>query len=119
MSSPALTELPVTHGARDVTLPDVLFEGSPDDLLVTIDVAAAALPLLADYLPDSSATRAPSPDLETPVAAGFVRTTVRVSHYHGLKRLIAGMPGVATVVAPAEARAAVYDWASAGVARYR
>jgi proteasome accessory factor C len=120
MSSPALTELPVTHGARDVTLPDVLFEGSPDDLLVTIDVAAAALPLLADYLPDSTATGAATgPELETPVASGFVRTTVRVSHYHGLKRLMAGMPGVATVVAPAEARAAVHDWATAGVARYR
>ena len=50
---------------------------------------------------------------------GRVRTTVRVSHYHGLKRLIASMPGVATVVGPPEARAAVAAWAAAGAARYR
>jgi proteasome accessory factor C len=48
-----------------------------------------------------------------------LRTTVRVSHYHGLKRLIASMPGVATVVAPEEARAIVAEWAAAGAARYR
>ena len=50
---------------------------------------------------------------------GRVRTTVRVSHYHGLKRLIASMPGVATVVGPPEARAVVAAWAAAGAARYR
>jgi proteasome accessory factor C len=120
MSSPALTELAATHGARDITLPDVLFEGSPGDLFVTIDVASAALPLLADYLPDTAGSRAATgPEIATPVASGFVRTTVRVSHYHGLKRLIASLPGVATVIAPAEARAAVLHWASAGVARYQ
>ena len=53
------------------------------------------------------------------IVDGRVRTTVRVSHYHGLKRLIASMPGVATVVAPPEARAVVADWAAAGAARYR
>ena len=45
-------------------------------------------------------------------------TTVRVSHVHGLKRLIASMPGVAVVVSPKEARAAVADWARAGAERY-
>jgi proteasome accessory factor C len=47
-----------------------------------------------------------------------VRTTVRVSHYHGLKRLMAGMPGVAVVVEPPEARRVVAEWAAAGAARY-
>jgi proteasome accessory factor C len=109
MSAPAITDAPITHGARDVTLPETLFEGSADDLLVTIDVAASAAPLLADYIPDGTA--------RTEVD-GRVRTTVRVSHYHGLKRLIASMPGVATVVEPAEARAVVAAWAAAGAARY-
>ncbi len=112
MSSPAITDQPVTHGARDVTLPDVLFEGSPDDLLVTIDVSASALPLVADYLPEGATATSPAG------SDGVVRTTVRVSHYHGLKRLIASMPGVATVVAPPEARAAVAEWARAGAERY-
>jgi proteasome accessory factor C len=41
-----------------------------------------------------------------------------VSHYHGLKRLVAGMPGLVTVLEPAEARRVVADWAAAGAARY-
>jgi len=110
MSNPSMTELPITHGARDVALPDTLFEGSVDDLNVTIDVAASAAPLLADYIPDNA---------ETVEKDGRIRTTVRVSHYHGLKRLIASMPGVATVIEPAEARAVVAEWAAAGAARYQ
>jgi proteasome accessory factor C len=47
-----------------------------------------------------------------------VRTTIHVPHFHGLKRLIAGLPGIVTVVAPDAARAAVFDWAAAGAARY-
>jgi proteasome accessory factor C len=109
ISNPTITTEPITHGARDVTLPDVLFEGSADDLLVTLDVSAAAAPLLADYIPDGTTSAEKD---------GIVRTTVRVSHYHGLKRLIASMPGVATVVDPPEARAVVAEWAAAGAARY-
>lgn len=110
ISNPSITTEPITHGTDDVTLPDTLFEGSADDLLVTIDVAPSAMPLLADYIPDSAATAEHD---------GVVRTTVRVSHYHGLKRLIASMPGVATVISPPEAREVVADWAASGAARYR
>ena len=109
MSAPTITEQPITHGARDVVLPDTLFEGSPDDLIVTIDVTESAAPLLADYIPDGATKK---------VTDGVVRTTVRVSHYHGLKRLIASMPGAATVVDPPEARAVVARWAAAGAERY-
>jgi proteasome accessory factor C len=109
ISNPVVTSDPITHGARDVTLPDSLFEGSPDDLVVTIDVEATAAPLLADYIPEGTPTSEVN---------GRVRTTIRVSHFHGLKRLIASMPGVATVVSPPEARAAVAEWAAAGAARY-
>lgn len=101
ISNPTITTEPITHGARDVTLSDTLFEGSPDDVLVTIDVAESAAPLLADYLSITSGG-----------------TTMRVSHYHGLKRLIASMSGVAVVTAPPEARAVIAEWARAGAARY-
>ncbi|CAN5209675.1 WYL domain-containing protein [soil metagenome] len=104
-----VTDVPISHGAGDVTLPDTLFEGSADDLVVTIDVASSAASLIADYIPDN-ATRT---EVE-----GRVRTTVRVSHYHGLKRLIGSMPGVAMVVAPEEARTVIAEWAAAGAARY-
>lgn len=110
ISTPTVTAEKISLGASDVALPDTLFDPSADDLIVTIDIAASALPLLADYLPEGAAAG----DGE-----GRVRTTVRVSHYHGLKRLIASMPGVATVIAPEEARRAVAEWAEAGVARYR
>ena len=109
ISELVITDEPISHNAADVTLPETLFEGSADDLVVTIDVSASAEALLADYIPDGA--------VRTEVD-GRVRTAVRVSHYHGLKRLIASMPGVATVVEPAVARQIVADWASAGAARY-
>ena len=109
ISNPRVSEQPTSHSAADVALPDKLFEASADDLVVTVDVTNSAAALLADYIPDGAARE----QLE-----GRVRTTVRVSHYHGLKRLIASMPGVATVVEPPEARRVVAEWAAAGAARY-
>jgi proteasome accessory factor C len=109
ISDPVVTSKPISHAPKDVTLPETLFEGSADDLVVTIDIAKSAESLLADYIPDGA--RRTEKD-------GRVRTTIRVSHYHGLKRLIASMPGVATVVSPPEARTVVAEWAAAGAARY-
>jgi proteasome accessory factor C len=110
ISDPVITTEPITFRAQDVTLPETLFEGSPEDLLVTIDVVPSAAPLLADYIPAGAVTTE---------VDGLLRTTIRVSHYHGLKRLLASMSGMATVVEPAEARAAVAEWAAAGAGRYR
>jgi len=110
ISDPVVTSEPISHAAADVALPDSLFELSDDDLVVTIDVASAAEPLLGDYVPDGA---------QRVEKDGRVRTTVRVSHYHGLKRLIGSMPGVATVVDPPEARDAIAAWAAAGAARYK
>lgn len=109
ISGLVVTDVPISHAAADVTLPETLFEGSADDLVVTIDVATSAEALLADYVPDGA--------VRTEVD-GRVRTSIRVSHYHGLKRLIASMPGVATVVDPPAARAIVSQWASAAAERY-
>jgi len=109
ISNPRVSDEPISHSAADVALPDTLFESSADDLVVTVDVTNSAAALLADYIPDGAVRE----QLE-----GRVRTTVRVSHYHGLKRLMASMPGVATVVEPAEARRVVAEWAAAGAARY-
>jgi proteasome accessory factor C len=106
---PTVTTKPISFHARDVHLPETLFEGSADDLIVTIDVAPAAVQLIADYIPDGATTAEVN---------GLQRTTVRVSHYHGLKRLVASLPGVVTVIAPEEARLVVAEWAAAGAARY-
>lgn len=107
MTALVTSELPVDdHSDREV--PEALFHGSVDDLDVVVDVAAETLPLLADYLADAS----------TEPAGDRLRVTLRLAHYHGLKRLIAGLPGLVTVVAPPEARAAVAEWAAAGLAGY-
>lgn len=109
ISGAQVIDTAVEHRESDVRLPE-LFEAAPEDLEVVIDVAPAAVPLLADYIPDGARSEQ---------NGDRIRTAVRVSHYHGLKRLIASMPGVVTVVAPAEARAAVAAWAGEAVARYR
>lgn len=109
ISNPRIIDEPISHEPSDVTLPETLFEGSDDDLAVTIEVDSAALPLLADYAPET---------ISTDDAAGRMTVSLRVSHYHGLKRLVASMPGAVTVVAPSEARAVVREWASAGAQRY-
>ncbi|BDZ53120.1 helix-turn-helix transcriptional regulator [Agromyces marinus] len=94
------------HSGR--TIPETLFQASPDDLEVVVDVAPESLPLLADYLADSTATE----------VGGRLRVTLRLAHVHGLKRLVAGLPGLVTVIAPDIAREAVAAWATAGLAAY-
>ena len=109
VSALAVTARPIEHQSGDVPLPDELFEGSADDLIVTVDVTPAALSLIADYIPDDAGRIA---------VRDLVRTSVRVSHHHALMRLVAGLPGMVTVVEPPEARRAVAEWAAAGAARY-
>jgi len=110
ISDPVLTELPIEHRLGEVRLPETLFEPSDEELEVEVELAPSAVPLLADYLPALPAAAEGS---------ARVRTTVRVSHYGGLKRLVGAHPGILEVLAPPDARAAVHDWATAGLERYR
>jgi proteasome accessory factor C len=119
MSGLRATAEPADDHTSDVVLPETLFEASVDDLSVTLELPASALRLIADYLPQrvppGSATNAAS----APAAAdGRVRVTVRVAHFHGLKRLVTSLAGVVTVVEPHEARRVVAEWAAAGAAPY-
>ena len=109
MSDFTSTTDPITNRPTDVTLPETLFESTPEDLLVEIELPSSALPLILDYIPDGA---------EQSEDGGMLRTTVRVAHYHGLKRLIAGMSGVAVVTAPEEARQVIAHWAQSALARY-
>lgn len=99
----------ISYRPVDVALPDTLFETSGDDLSVVIEIPATALTLIADYIPEG--VRLTETD-------GRVRTTLRVAHYHGLKRLVSGLSGVLTVLEPTAARRAVARWAAEGAARY-
>jgi proteasome accessory factor C len=109
MSELHATDAPADAHDDGSLLPDTLFQASTEDLSVTIELPGSALGLLADY--------GPVP-VGPPPADGLSRASVRVSHYHGLKRLVAGLAGVVTVVEPDAARRTVADWAAAGAARY-
>ncbi|GAA4375340.1 helix-turn-helix transcriptional regulator [Agromyces bauzanensis] len=108
MSDLVLTDEPVGDHSQHA-VPDTLFQRSDSDLDVVVDVSPSTLSLLADYLADSRARE----------VGGRLRVTLRLAHVHGLKRLVAGLPGLVTVVSPPEARAAVAEWAEAGLAGYR
>jgi len=111
MSELVVTDEDSSTVASEVQLPDVLFENSPDNLTVRIELPESALQLLGEYLPDGTRTTPGS-------RADLVVATVRVAHFHGLKRLIAGLGGVAAVLDPPEARAAVAEWAARGLEQY-
>ena len=103
------TAEPITYRPGDVKLPETLFTGTDEDQLVTVEVSASAIRLIEDYIPEGAPREA---------RGGVIRTSVRVAHFHGLKRLVAGLSGVLTVLDPPEARQIVAGWARAGVERY-
>jgi proteasome accessory factor C len=108
MSGLRATTVPTAPRSDEAVLPDALFEGSASDLDVVVELPSSAVKLLADYAPQGAGG----------TENDRVRRTIRVAHYHGLKRLVAGLSGVVTVVSPPEARAVVRDWAAAGAAQY-
>jgi proteasome accessory factor C len=110
MTATRATADAIAHETAGLKLPDALFEASADDLEVTVELPVDALGLLADYRPTGS---------EPGSREGLVRTTLRVAHHHGLKRLITGLGGVAVVISPPEARRRIAQWAAAGAATYQ
>ncbi|WP_241978277.1 YafY family protein [Cryobacterium sp. Hz9] len=109
MSDPRVSAVPLSAHPVDLLLPDTLFQASADDVDVRLELATAALPLLADYRPERS---------ELVDSGARTRTTLRVAHDHALKRLVTSLAGIVTVLEPAESRRAVLDWAEAGLAQY-
>lgn len=97
---------------QEVEIPDRIFSPSPSDQPVVLEVAEAALPVLDDYLDRRSRIT------QLDDRPGWLRVQLRIAHVSGLKRLVTGTPGLLKVVEPAEARAAVAEWAGAGAAQY-
>jgi proteasome accessory factor C len=108
ISAAAVSDRPISFRASDVLLPDSLFEGSPDDVVVTIEIDTAASSLLADYAPD---------EVED-IGDGRTRLRLRVQQFGSLARLVVGLPGRPLVLEPAAARAAVREWAERAWERY-
>ncbi|GAA4154717.1 hypothetical protein GCM10022286_02640 [Gryllotalpicola daejeonensis] len=111
MEGVTATDVPAEHTPDEIALSETLFDPSADDLVVEIRLATSAIPGFAEYLSDDSKL--------VPDGPGFVRTSIRVAHFHSLKRVVGTMAGLLTVVGPPEARQAVADWAAAGADRYR
>jgi proteasome accessory factor C len=109
MSELSPTTVPTATHPQDVPLPDSLFQGSPQDISVTVQITNSAVPLLADYIPA---------DAPLTAIGDRQQTTIRVSHLHGLKRRVSEHPGVITVIEPTDAREIVAEWAAAGLAQY-
>jgi proteasome accessory factor C len=97
-----VTDLAIEHRPADVPLSDSLFDTSGQHTSVVLEFRPEALSLLGEFVPEGTrVTR----------AGELSRASVRVAHFHGLTRLVAGLAGVARVVDPAEARHAVRQWA--------
>lgn len=114
ISDPTVTTEPIITRVADIALADTLFEGSPEDIAVTLDIAAAAAPLLVDYLPEA----AMADPATNAAASGTQRIVLRVPHFHALKRLVGGLPGLVSVIEPPDARLVAQRWAEAGIERY-
>lgn len=110
MDSVAVSDRPSLGDGADIRLPDSLFQGTPDDMTVVLCATPSALPLLGDFVPDGSR---PSKSTD-----GMVRVSVRVGHFHALKRAVCGLPALVTVESPDDAREAVAAWAEQGLSQY-
>lgn len=109
IATATVTDDTITFHPEDVPLPEALFEGSPEDIAVDLEIAPSALPLVADYLNDAVTQQ---------LSDGTVKVTIGVSNLNVITRLAAGLPGLMTVVAPREARELVEKWAATAASRY-
>lgn len=102
----------IAHGDHGSLIDDIspdLFEPSPEDISVTVQCNADALPLIADYLPRGFRLEQTSEQ---------VVVDIPFAHYGSLTKFVARHPGVVEVLAPRSARAAVADFAGDALAQY-
>ncbi|SFN58066.1 helix-turn-helix transcriptional regulator [Mycetocola miduiensis] len=109
MSTLTTTDEPISRHAAEVPMSESLFESSETDLEVVVELPDDAIAMIADYLTTDAPVRGRN---------GRSRVTLHVAHDHGLKRLIAGLSGVVTVISPDTAKTRVADWAQAALDRY-
>ncbi|WP_044443300.1 helix-turn-helix transcriptional regulator [Agreia bicolorata] len=104
-----VTDLAIDHRPADVPLSDSLFDTSGEHTSVVLEFRPEALSLLGEFVPEGTrVTR----------SGDMSRASVRVAHFNGLTRLVAGLAGVARVVDPPEARQAARRWALDALAAY-
>ncbi|MFZ4895208.1 helix-turn-helix transcriptional regulator [Plantibacter sp. Mn2098] len=107
MTDLQVSELAVAPHDSSLVVPEALFEPSDSDLSVTVRLHSSVVPLIDDYV--AAITRTDD---------ATVTATLRVAHYHGLKRLVTSHPGLIEVLGPDEARRFVAAWAASALNRY-
>ncbi len=105
VSDLVLTDIPIEHGEAPAT---TFFEADRGEIVARLRFPARLLGLLGDYLGHA--------DMDE--AGGVVTASVRIADERSLRRLAARFGGEVEVLEPATARAAVADWAQAGLAQY-
>ena len=108
MSELTATEERASSKLGDEALPDALFDEQDTDIAVTLELAESALPLISAYVPDVIAA----------VSTAKLHVRVRFATLAQLERLVASLPGVITVVEPAEAVRRVGRFAQEALDRY-
>ncbi|MBX3067982.1 MAG: WYL domain-containing protein [Cryobacterium sp.] len=109
ISNVTITDSPLEHHSSEVTMPESLFEGSADDIEIKIELPISATGLIAEYL---------TSDVVPVGDTGLGQVGLRVSHLHGLKRLVCSRPGLIKVLSPQEAVEMVHEWASEAIGQY-
>lgn len=102
----------IKHEGRRSLLDDIspdLFEPSPEDITVTLEVHPATLALIADYLPRG---------YQPPQGESSVHVDIPFAHYGSVTRLVASHPGLIRVIQPASAKEAVAGFAKTALAAY-
>ncbi|WP_267419212.1 MULTISPECIES: helix-turn-helix transcriptional regulator [unclassified Curtobacterium] len=107
MTNARVDDRPAERSIEDVVIPDTLFQQSSNDVIVTLELDASSLPLVADFLADTA---------DAPDDGGRVRIRLAASAgFDGVVRLVAGLPGRAVVIDPPAARDAVRDFAASAL----
>ena len=104
-----VTTTPQAEHPSELALSDTLFSPAGDEHEVVVELPTAALPLLGDFLVDAEVVE---------LDGARARATLRVAHFHAVKRLAARMPGALRVVEPREARTLTREWATAALENY-
>jgi proteasome accessory factor C len=105
-----LTDL--SHNQRRSLIDDItpdLFEPSPQDVIVTLEVKPGGLVLIADYLPRG---------YHAPDNSETATVEIAFAHYGSLTQLVASHPEVITVLKPDSAKKAVSEFAKNALAAY-
>ena len=110
MTNVTVLDIPVDDTlVSPFTLNENLFERTESDVVVTLTMAASAVPLITEFIPAGEAAT---------VVGDTATVRIPFVHVGRLVRLVMGLPGIVTIVDNSEARAEVAERARRALKRY-